>query len=160
MTFAQALGNTDQTLAQFRKLAVDQKLALLWFIYKKMGKSITPAAPGAAEPAIAEGLFNQIKELSQEEQLQVQRDMLQQTSTEITREYGSLSDNTKLLLWYRLAQGMDEGSIIPMPEDYKISDEEKTVLAAVETLDFQQQITFLRNVVAPSGSDPKAGAGL
>lgn len=160
MTFAQAQGNTEQTLALFRKLAVDQQLALLWFIYTKMGQSITPAAPGAAEPAIAEGLFNQIKELSQEEQLQVQRDMLQKTSTEITREYGSLSDNTKLLLWYRLAQGMDEGSIIPMPENYQMSDEERDLLAAVETLDFQQQITFLRNVVAPTGSSPKGGAGL
>lgn len=67
---------------------------------------------------------------------------------------------TMLLVWYRLAQGMDEGSIIPMPENYQMSNEEKTVLAAVETLDFQQQITFLRNIVAPSGSDPKSGAGL
>ncbi len=160
MTFAQAQGNTDQTLAQFQQLTVDQQLASLWFMYTKMGKSITPAAPGAAEPAVAEGIFNQIKELSQDEQLQVQRDMLQQTSTEITREYGSLTDNTKLLVWYRLAQGMDEGSIIPMPEGYEMSDAEKTVLAAVEGLEFQQQITFLRNIVAPSGSDAKSGSAI
>ncbi|MGB3534327.1 MAG: orange carotenoid protein N-terminal domain-containing protein [Microcoleaceae cyanobacterium] len=160
MTFAQAQGNTDQTLAQFKQLSVDQQLALLWFMYTKMGKSITPAAPGAASSAIGDGIFNQIKELDQEEQLQVQRDMLQQKSTEITREYGSLDENTKLLVWYRLAQGMDEGTIIPMPDGYEMSDAEKNVLAAVEGLEFQQQITFLRNVVAPTGSDAKSGAAI
>lgn len=160
MTFTQAEGNTDKTLEQFRTLTVDQQLAVLWFMYTKMGKSITPAAPGTAETDIAEGIFKQIQELSQEEQLQVQRDILQKTSTEITREYGSLNDNTKLLVWYRLAQGMDEGSIIPMPENYEMSDTEKSVLAAVESLDFQQQITFLRNLVSPTGSDPKSGASI
>jgi hypothetical protein len=55
---------------------------------------------------------------------------------------------------------MDEGSIIPMPEGYEMSDTEKTVLAAVESLEFQQQITFLRNLVSPTGSDPKSGASI
>jgi hypothetical protein len=35
MTFAQVQGNTEQTLAQFRKLSVDQKLALLWILKVK-----------------------------------------------------------------------------------------------------------------------------
>ncbi len=41
----------------FAELETDQKLALLWFIYTEVGKSITPAAPGAstASPTIAEG---------------------------------------------------------------------------------------------------------
>ncbi len=32
----------------FTALSTDQQLALLWFIYKEVGKSITPAAPGAS----------------------------------------------------------------------------------------------------------------
>jgi hypothetical protein len=63
----------------FQTLDPDQQLALLWFIYKEIGKSITPAAPGAstAAPTIAEGLFKQVAEMSHEEQLQIQRDLVE-----------------------------------------------------------------------------------
>ncbi|WP_413161396.1 orange carotenoid protein N-terminal domain-containing protein [Capilliphycus salinus ALCB114379] len=152
MTFAELKNNIDPGLEEFNRFDTDTQLALLWFLYTKMGGSITPAAPGAAAPQIAEGLYNQIKERSHEEQLQLQRDFLEGTNNEIAREYGSLSDNTKLLLWYRLAQGMETKEIVPMPEDYELNKKADTLLAAIETLDFEQQITFLRRVVSPTGS--------
>lgn len=160
MTFAQISGNIDQALSTFRSLSVDDQLAFLWFVYTRMGESITPAAPGSAEPEIAEGLYNQIKELSHEEQLEVQRDFLRNANTELGREYGSLRDNAKLLLWYRLAQGMDEGIIIPMPENYQLQGQVQTLLAALESMDFQQQITFLRQSVSPTGAAPNTGSGI
>lgn len=158
MTFAQLKDNHEKVLSTFREFDVDTQLALLWYIYEKMGKSITPAAPGAAEPPIAEGLYNQVKELSREQQLEVQRNLLRNTDTRIGREYGSLSDNTRLLFWYRLAQGMEAGAIVPMPENYQLPENAKTLLAAVESLSFDQQITFLRNAVSTGGAAPKPGA--
>ncbi len=152
MTFAQLKNDITPALNEFKSFTADTQLALLWFIYTKMGSSITPAAPGAAAPPIAEGLYNQVKDLSHEEQLQIQRDLLQQSNNQIAREYGALSDNTKLLFWYRLAQGMETGEIIPMPEEYQLDQKAETLLAALETLDFEQQITFLRKVVSPTGS--------
>ncbi|EAW39205.1 orange carotenoid protein N-terminal domain-containing protein [Lyngbya sp. PCC 8106] len=152
MTFAQLKNDVTPALNEFKGFTTDTQLALLWFLYKKMGSSITPAAPGAAEPPIAEGLYNQIKELSRDDQLQIQRDLLEQSNNQIAREYGALSDNTKLLLWYRLAQGMETGEIVPMPEGYKLDQKANTLLAAIETLDFEQQITFFRKVVSPTGS--------
>lgn len=152
MTFSQVTNDITAALNEFKSLTTDTQLALLWFIYTKMGSSITPAAPGAAAPPIAEGLYNQVKELSHEEQLQIQRDLLQQTNNEISREYGALSDNTKLLFWYRLAQGMETGEIVPMPEGYKLDQKAQTLLGTLENLEFEQQITFLRQVVSPTGS--------
>jgi len=74
----------------------------------EMGSSITPAAPGSTVGTdIAEGLFNQIKDMSHDQQLQLQRDLINKADNEYTRMYGSMSDTTKLLVWYRLAQGMD-----------------------------------------------------
>jgi hypothetical protein len=148
-----------ELLQSWRNLDVDQQLALFYFIYKEMGKSVTPAAPGAstASPAIAEGIFNQIKELSSEEQLQLQRDLILRKNTQITREYGSLSDTTKLLVWYLLAQGMDSGEIIPMPDDYQLSAEGQQLLSQICALEFQQQITFFRDYVAPMGSESTEG---
>ncbi|MGB7442185.1 MAG: orange carotenoid protein N-terminal domain-containing protein [Coleofasciculaceae cyanobacterium] len=160
MTFTNLEQNIEQALKDFGNLTVDDQLALLWFVYESMGESITPAAPGAAASEISEGLFNQVKELSHEEQLQVQRNLLSNQNTLISREYGSLSDNSKLLFWYRLAQGMEEGTIVPMPDNYESSQQVKKLLTALETIDFEQQITFLRSAVASTGSAPASGAGV
>lgn len=161
MTFTQS---NDQNLSQFvasiQKLNVDDQLALFYFIYKKMGDSVTPAAPGAstASADVAEGLFNQIKEKSHEEQLQFQRDLINKVDNEYTRMYGSMSDTTKLLFWYRLAQGMDSNVISPMPPNYELSSELKEILNQLEGVDFEQQITLFRDYVSPMGAEPKQGA--
>ncbi|CAD5944601.1 Orange carotenoid-binding domain-containing protein [Planktothrix tepida] len=160
MTFTPTQQDLEQALSKFRGLDVDTQLAFLWFVYTKMGQSITPAAPGAAQTEIADGLYNQVQALSFEEQLQAQRDFLQSNDTQLCREYGSLSDNTKLLFWYRLAQGMDAKTIVPMPENYEFSQEGKALLGQLENMDFEQQITFLRQSVEPTGAAPQSGSGL
>lgn len=147
-------------VSAFQSLDVDQQLALFYFIYKEMGNSVTPAAPGAStvSPTIAEGLFNQVKELSHEEQLQLQRDLITNKNTLITREYGALSDTTKLLFWYLLAQGMDNGTVIPMPADYKLSGSAEQLFTQIKGLEFDQQITLFRDIVAPMGVDSTSTA--
>ncbi|MGF1498141.1 MAG: orange carotenoid protein N-terminal domain-containing protein [Elainellaceae cyanobacterium] len=160
MTFSSLRTNTSQATELFQRQSTDDQLALLWYIYTQIGKSITPAAPDAASPQIMEGLFNQFKALSQQDQLQAMRDLATRKSSELSREYGSLSADTKLGFWYRLAQGMDNGTIVPMPEDYQMSDESNQLLAAVESMEFEQQITFLRNAINPMGAEPKSGAAI
>lgn len=144
----------------FTDLSTDQQLALLWFIYKEVGKSITPAAPGAstASPAIAEGLFKQVLEMSHPEQLQIQRDLVDRKNSLISREYGALSDTTKLLFWYLLAQGMDRTEIIPMPDAYTLEPQASQCLQELQQLDHSQQITVLRDLVANMGVDPSSNA--
>jgi len=159
MTFT-TTGSYDKGKEALKGLNVDDQLGLLWFVYTKMGKSITPAAPGASGSEIAEGLFNQVKELSHEEQLQVQRDIATNANTQISRQYGSLSPETKLAFWYFLAQGMDNGTIIPMPPNYELPQEGKDLLAQIEGMDFQQQIDFLRGAVLPMGAEAAPGSDI
>ncbi|MBE9101409.1 orange carotenoid protein N-terminal domain-containing protein [Vacuolonema iberomarrocanum] len=160
MTFANSNQTVDVTTNSFDQLSVDDQLALLWFIYTRMGDSVTPAAPAAASPEIASGLFQQIADLEKQEQLQAMRDIASKADTRISREYGSLSANTKLAFWYRLAQGMDTGTIIGVPADYKMTEEADRLLGAIETMDFEQQITILRNAALEMGAEPKAGAAV
>lgn len=154
MTFTTSNASTDLAKA-FKALDVDQQLALFYFIYKEMGSSITPAAPGAStvSPEIAESLFNQVKGMSHQEQLQLQRDLIRGNNSLIAREYGALSDTTKLLFWYFLAQGMDEGTVSPMPPDYKLSSQAEQLFSQIKGLGFEQQITLFRNIVSPMGVD-------
>lgn len=157
MTYTTSNPDSTQVKA-FQSLDTDQQLALFWFVYKEMGKSVTPAAPGAStvSPEIAEGLFNQVKTLSRDEQLQLQRDLIERKNTLLNREYGAMSDTTKLLFWYRLAQGMDSGTIVPFPANYELSSEANDLLNQIKGLEFNQQITLFRDIVSPMGADPNA----
>lgn len=157
MTYTTSNPDSKQVKA-FQSLDTDQQLALFWFVYKEMGNSVTPAAPGAStvSPEIAEGLFNQVKDLSHEEQLQLQRDLIDRKNTLLTREYGALGDTTKLLFWYRLAQGMESSTVVPFPANYKLSAEANDLLNQIKSLEFNQQITLFRDIVSPMGADPNA----
>lgn len=150
----------DQGKEALQGLSTDDQLGLLWFVYTKLGTSITPAAPGASGSEIAQGLFNQVKELSHEQQLQAMRDIAEKVNNQISREYGSLSPETKLAFWYFLAQGMESGTIIPMPPDYELPQAGKVLLGQIESMDFQQQIDFLRGVVLPMGAEPAGGSAI
>ncbi|GAA6616996.1 orange carotenoid protein N-terminal domain-containing protein [Scytonema sp. NUACC26] len=161
MTFTQTNDpNIREHVQAFQSLPVDEQLALFWFVYKEMGKSVTPAAPGASTVSdeVAEGLFNQIKELSHDEQLQFQRDLINNVDNQYSRMYGSMSDTTKLLFWYRLAQGMENATIVPMPSDYKLSSQSQDLLNKIKQIEFEQQINIFRDYVSPMGAEPKAGA--
>lgn len=144
------------TTAQIKRLGVDDQLALLWFAYTEMGRSITPAAPGAARLQLAEGLLNRIKQMSHEEQLQAIRDLATNANTQISRSYGILSVNTKLAFWYQLAELMKDGFVVPVPPSYQMTRDAEKVFETLKQLDFGQQITVLRNAVVDMGVDPLA----
>jgi Orange carotenoid protein, N-terminal len=149
-----------QIVSSFAALSTDQQLTLLWYIYREVGKSITPAAPGAstASPAIAEGLFQQVLAMSHDEQLQVQRDLIERKDNTIGHEYGALSNTTKLLFWYLLAQGMDRTEIIPMPANYPLEQQGSECLKQLQALEYSEQITVLRDYVAPMGKETASAA--
>ncbi len=144
------------TISLFKRLSVDDQLGLLWFAYTEIGRSITPAAPGAARLQFAQGLLEQIQAMSHQEQLEVMRDLANKIDNPISRAYGILTNNTKLAFWYKLAELMEQGKVVPVPPGYKMSTEAVNLLAAIQNLDFSQQITVLRKVVADMGRDPFA----
>ena len=159
--FAQVFVSGDsnaiaRVTSDFKALGVDDQLAVLWFLYTKMGRTVTPAAPGAARLQFAEGLLNDIKQMPAQDQLKAMRDITAGVNTPISRAYGVLGANTKLAFWYQLAEWMKEGSVIGVPAGYPVSRASSQVIAAVEQLEFSQQITVLRNAVAGMGIDPLA----
>jgi Orange carotenoid protein, N-terminal len=74
----------------------------------------------------------------------------------ISREYGALSDTTKLLFWYLLAQGMDRTEIMPMPANYTLEPQAAHCLQQLQQLQYAEQITMLRDLVAGMGVDPSS----
>jgi hypothetical protein len=139
------------TIARFNQLSAEDQLALIWFAYLEMGKTITIAAPGAASMVLAEGTLNQITQMGFREQSQAMCDLANRADTPVCRTYASWSANIKLGFWYRLGQLMEQGKIAPIPEGYKLSANASAVLQAIRNADPGQQITILRNAVVGMG---------
>ena len=152
----QALSDETQKVVQaFEGLDTDAKLALLYFVYEKMGDSITPAAPAATEPELAPLLMGDYYELSDDEQLAIQRQIVNREDTEYSHAYGALKENNQLMVWYAWAQGMGD-TVVDMPEGYQATQPINDVLSQIEGLDFDEQISVLRTVASNMGySDVK-----
>ncbi len=140
----------QDTISEFNKLQTDDKLALLYYVYEKMGDSITPAAPQAAEPELTPTLMDDYFNLSHQEQLQIMRDIVNGSDSEYSRAYGAIKENNQLLVWYAWAEAMGE-TVIDMPSDYSPSDTINNLLGKIEGLDFQQQISMLREIASTMG---------
>jgi hypothetical protein len=141
------------TISRFSQLSAEDQLALIWFAYLEMGKTITVAAPGAASMVLVEPTLQQILKMTPQEQTQVMCDLANRADTPICRTYTIWSANVKLGFWYQLGEYMNQGKIAPIPPGYKLSANANAVLDAIRKLEPGQQITVLRNAVVDMGFD-------
>jgi hypothetical protein len=141
---------TEALFQRYDGLSVDDKLALLYYVYEAMGGSITPAAPGAADPTLAEPLVAAMVELAEADQLEAMRAVVRGDDAEISRRYGGLSANNQLLVWYGWAEEMGH-RVVDMPRDYSAAGPVKAILADLKQLDFQAQISLLREAATRMG---------
>ena len=148
---SQARSETTQSAVEaFEKLGTDEKLALLYFVYEEMGKSITQAAPSATDPELAPMLMGDYFDLSDDRQLEIMREIVNGEDTEYSRAYGALKENNQLMVWFAWAQGMGE-SVVDMPQGYQINQGGKDQLEQLKGLDFEEQITVLRTIAGNMG---------
>lgn len=148
--------NTQQVVQAFDKLGTDEKLALLYFVYEEMGKSVTPAAPSATDPELAPKLIGNFFDLSDDQQLAIMREIVNGDDTEYSRAYGTLKENNQLMVWFAWAQGMGD-TVVDMPEGYQVNQAGTDVLNQLKGLEFEEQISILRTIASNMGySDVKA----
>jgi hypothetical protein len=141
---------TRQLVDAFEALGADEKLALLYLIYEKMGESITPAAPAATEPELTPTLMGDFFNLSDDEQLTTMRAIVNREDTELSRAYGALKENNQLMVWFAWAQAMGD-TVVGMPAGYQAPEAITRVLGNIENLEFQEQISLLREIAGSMG---------
>lgn len=144
------LEEVKRPLEEFKKFDADTQLALLWYGYLDLKESLNPAPPENVDTP-AHAIFDSIKALSEEQQLQAQRDIANQVDNSISRSYGAADPSTKLEVWLLLAQGMEAGTIIGMPEGYELPQETNEFVKMIKELDFEQRVNFTRNAVTDMG---------
>ncbi len=142
------------TIARFNQLEVEDKLALIWFAYLEMGKTLSVTTPDPVNMQFVSSTLSQIKLMSFSEQSQLMRDLASRTDRPICRLYATWSVNIKLGFWYQLGKWMEAGIVTPIPQGYELSANASAVLQAIRVVDPGQQITILRNAVVDMGFDP------
>ncbi|NDJ19651.1 orange carotenoid protein N-terminal domain-containing protein [Myxacorys almedinensis] len=143
--------DTTQALEAFRRYDVDTQLALLWFGYLDIKDNLTPDPAHSADVA-ARAYYDRIQELSPEQQLQAQQDILSGATSEWGRTYSALSSSARLEVWLLLGQGMEDGSIIQVPSDYQLPSETDSFTEMIKKLTFEQRINFMRSAVMEMGT--------
>ncbi|CAN5668185.1 hypothetical protein BH23CYA1_BH23CYA1_15010 [soil metagenome] len=149
MTYT-TVDSVKQPLDEFQKFDADTKLALLWYGYLDLKENLNPAPPNDVE-VLGNTLFDKVKALSKEEQLQAQRDVVEGNGTDISKEYGALSSSGALEFWLLLAQGMEAGTIVTVPDDYSLPKQTNSFVEMVKKLDFEERVNFTRNAVTQMG---------
>ncbi|WP_346292193.1 orange carotenoid protein N-terminal domain-containing protein [Sphaerothrix gracilis] len=139
-----------QSLDLFQKFDTDTQLALLWYGYLDIKEQLSPAPAHSAED-MGSVAYNRIKTMSKDDQLQAQREIANHADTPISREYGALSSSGKLELWLLLAQGIESGEIIAVPNDYELPSETNEFVEHIKSLDFEQRVNFTRSAVDKMG---------
>lgn len=138
---------TEQHIAAFKHLPVDDQLAALALLYTEVAGSITPATLKLNSSAASAEVVKQIKHISAQEQLLAMRDLLVAGgSSPLTLEYQSLEINFRLAVWYQLAQELGN-AIVPIPSEHSISSESADFLNSLKSMDFEQLVSFLSGVV-------------
>jgi hypothetical protein len=153
LTFGLSLA-VSEALTSFRRMIVDDKLGLLWVIHQGVACSLTPMAPGAARLFLTQGLLHRIKQMSPTEQMSVIHDLLSGADTPITRQYGMFVPNTKLVFWSQLFEWMCTGEVVTAPTTYQLSATALQLLKKIVSLDYDEQIKFVRIALIDMGVEP------
>ncbi|MBD1888744.1 MULTISPECIES: orange carotenoid protein N-terminal domain-containing protein [unclassified Coleofasciculus] len=148
---SQALSSETQKVVEaFEALNTDDKLAWFYYVYEKMGDSITPAAPTATDPELAPKLLGEFFDLDDDRQLAIMREIVNRENTEYSHAYGALKENNQLMVWYAWAQGMGD-TVVDVPSDYQANNPVNDLMGQIEGLDFEGQISMFRTIVSNMG---------
>ncbi len=142
---------TRKAVEQFRGFDADAQLGLLWYGYLDIKESLTPVNQDSAQQT-AKALFDKIQAMPKEQQLQAQRDIISGASSDISSAYTALSSSAKLDVWLRLAQGMESGSVIQVPDNYELPSNTNDFSNSIKELDFEQRVNFMRSAVVEMGA--------
>lgn len=135
----------EATIAQFRGMTPDNQLGILWMIYDHLGHAIASVTPVAKFSQVVNSLIRQLHQLNRHERFQALRDIVMGTPTRFSEAYSELDINMKLAFWYRLANDPNGAP------RYPLSLEAHPILHALDGMDLNQQLYFLRQIVDSFG---------
>ncbi len=141
----------NQAFNDFQRLSVEDQLGLLLAMYQNLGCSLAPTPAGAARLFLTQGLLHRIKQMPATEQLAAMQDLLKETDSPISRQYGLFTLKTKLAFWTQLFDWMSTGEVSPVAIASPLSYSATTLLRAIALLDLNEQISLFHSIIDQMG---------
>ncbi|MFE4105118.1 orange carotenoid protein N-terminal domain-containing protein [Almyronema epifaneia] len=143
----------ETLVQQFKQLAVDDQLAILWQTFSQMEKAESVETSQQLTPQTAQLFLQDLLQVDQSNQLAIIRDIVARADTRFGRGYSSLDRNMQLAFWYELAQTLSERNTLVPPADYQLGDEAEGVWRSLQALSAPEKATFAKTVISSMGSD-------
>ncbi|MBW4554710.1 MAG: Orange carotenoid-binding protein [Trichormus sp. ATA11-4-KO1] len=164
------INRVQQNASKFKQLHIDDKLAVMGRLYTEIANQLPADMIDALPTQKAADLVAQIQQVSPEEQLYALRDLLPATkndqdeimldphptkatvelaqggTTIPTGEYGAMHFEAKVAFWVLLAERLGT-TIIDIPHDYSLSEPATEVLNSLKSLDTNDLVSFLKQVL-------------
>lgn len=152
MTIQNIADHLDQAVQALKLLDEDSQLALLWHLFQDIKGQISLGGEEMTGDDVAADLVGQLKQMSDDEQLQAIRNVVAEADTDVSETYSSFSEKGKLAFWYLLAQNTESGSTVAVPANYTLSEQAQELLDQLKTLDFQKKVDFLSSTLTNLGA--------
>ncbi|YAF98517.1 MAG: orange carotenoid protein N-terminal domain-containing protein [Nodularia sp. CChRGM 3473] len=167
------INRVQQNASKFKKLHIDDRLAVMGRLYTEIANQLPADMIDALPTQKAADLVAQIQQVSPEEQLYALRDLLPATkndqdeimldphptkatvelaqggTTIPTGEYGAMHFEAKVAFWALLAERLGT-TIIDIPHDYSLSEPATEILNSLKSLDTNDLVSFLKQVLRNS----------
>ncbi len=160
----------QQSASKFKQLDIDDKLAVMGKVYTQIANQLPADMIDALPTQKPAELVAQIQQVSPEEQLYALRDLLPATkndqdeimldphptkatvelaqggTTIPTGEYGAMKPDEKVAFWSLLAERLGN-TIIGIPHDYSLSQPATEVFNTLKSLEPNDLVSFLKQVL-------------
>lgn len=146
----------DTAVNHFPRFAADEQLALLWKIYQG---SRDPAS-GTPLPDFARLLCDRLLQQPADRQARILRDLVTNTDTSFSREYGALDRNDKLAFWFAIFHKNRGDRLSVEFQNYRLSPPAQEFWQTFNALDPIPQTQLLDRIVNTLGVNPIAGTTL
>ncbi|GAP95572.1 orange carotenoid protein N-terminal domain-containing protein [Leptolyngbya sp. NIES-2104] len=158
--------NLDQAIVEFQSLPVEEKLAVLGFLFKDVSGSIPESSFNGVNSNEITPLIEQIQAQRSDEQIQTLGDFLSSQNSQgdgvaldphpskallelipgntqpaLTR-YKALDQSSRLAFWYQLGQQFSNS----IPSDVSLSPKASELLTSLRSLGAEQQAAFLSQI--------------
>ncbi|NJL46450.1 MAG: hypothetical protein HC929_01645 [Leptolyngbyaceae cyanobacterium SM2_5_2] len=138
----------EEPIAIFKAADADCQLAILWQAYDTVGQAFASVAPVALFSQAVHQLIQQLNQVSQDEQLDVLRDILSDADTRFAQAYRALNVNMRLAFWHRLFGRRDWRYPLPLSACQVETLATQALIARLSTMGLNERVNFLRQVVS------------
>ena len=147
MATANITVDLGQTVARFQQVNPQTRLAILYYLAKKIHQASQTTNPSAFLSQKVHTILKQLQQLPREDRQAALQEMLSGEPTRLTEAYEMLDTNMRMAFWYQIVNSR-KGDAILLAANFEATDVlERSLLTDLESRDSNELVSLLREAV-------------